>query len=453
MNTPFPFEAVLVFGYMAVMLLIGMLLRASVKFFQRFLIPSCFIGGTIGLILTSTGVLNISTSLLETFAYHLFVVSFISLGLTAGINKEKNIHARSPVKGSLWIAFVSGVTMSLQGIVGVLCVFLLNALGNNLHPLFGFLSPLGFTQGPGQALSVGKVWEEFGFANAATLGLSFAVLGFAFAFFVGVPLVNWGIRKGYTTLAPKNLTPEILKGIIREDVKREPAGELTTHSGNMECLAFHAALVGLVYLLTYGLMFLIGRLLSEDVALTVWGFFFFLAVLVALLVRFIITKMGWGYLLDPGVQRRITGWSIDFLIISTIMAIQIVIVWEYIVPVMLISLVSGVLTTLVVVYIGRRTWEYSFERTAGVYGIATGTATVGLLLLRIADPEFETPVALELGIQVIFAAPFVFSLMILMHAPLWWGWSVQTVLLIFVGVLLLSYALLKAFKFLGPRRF
>ncbi|MDW7740201.1 MAG: sodium/glutamate symporter [Bacillota bacterium] len=453
MDTPFPFGPVMVFGYMAVMLLIGMLLRASIKFFQNYLIPSCFIGGTIGLILVNTSVLPLSTDLLETFAYHLFVVSFISLGLTTTLSKDKNIHARSPVKGSLWIGLVSGITMSMQGIIGVLFVFLLNAVGFNLNQLFGFLSPLGFTQGPGQALSVGKVWEEFGFTSAATLGLSFAVLGFAFAFFVGVPLVNWGIRKGFTTLAPKTLSLDILKGVIQKDAKKEPAGELTTHSGNIECLAFHAALVGLVYLITYGIMYLINSLLSADVALTAWGFFFFLAVLVALLVKLVITKIGLGHLLDPGVQRRITGWAIDFLIIATIMAIQLVIVWEYIVPILLISLASGILTTLVVVYIGRRTWEYSFERTVGVYGIATGTATTALLLLRIADPEFETPVALELGIQVIFAAPFVFSLMMLMHAPLWWGWSVQMVLLVYIGIMLLSYILLRVFKFLGPRKF
>ncbi len=48
-------------------------------------------------------------------------------------------------------------------------------------------------------------------------------------------------------------------------------------------------------------------------------------------------------------------------------------------------------------------------------------ALVALLVKCIPDPEFDTPVALELGIQVIFAAPFVFSLMMLMHAPLWWG--------------------------------
>ena len=69
MDTPFPFEPLLVFGFMAIVLLAGMFLRAKIKFFQKFLIPSCFLGGTIGLILISTGVVDASTDLLESFAY------------------------------------------------------------------------------------------------------------------------------------------------------------------------------------------------------------------------------------------------------------------------------------------------------------------------------------------------------------------------------------------------
>ena len=453
MDTPFPFEPVLAFGIMAIMLLLGMLLRATVRFFQNFLIPSCFIGGTLGLILLSLGLINISTDLLETFAYHLFIISFISLGLTANIKNNKGQAPISPVRGSLWIGLVSGVVMAMQGIIGALFVFLLNATGSNLNPLFGFLSPLGFTQGPGQALSIGKVWEEFGFQHAATLGLSFAVFGFIFAFFVGVPLVNWGIRKGFSTQTPKTLSLEILRGIIQRDAKKEAAGELTTHSGNIDTLAFHTALVGLSYILTFLLMLAIGRFISEDVAKSLWAFFFFFGIIIALLVKALINKIGLGYLLDPGVQKRITGWSVDFLIISTIMAIQVVIVWEYIVPILVIGLASGILTTIVVFYLGRRTWAYSFERTMGVYGITTGTASVGLLLLRIADPEFESPVALELGIQALFAAPFVFAYMMLMHAPLWWGWSVEAVVGVYTGAMIFSYILLRLFKFIGPRKF
>jgi glutamate:Na+ symporter, ESS family len=456
METPFPFEPLLLFGFMGIVLLVGMFLRAKIKFFQKFLIPSCFLGGTIGLILISTGLVSASIDLLESYAFHLFIISFISLGLTVSLKKDNVKDApsdKNPIKGSLWMAFVSGVTMSMQAIIGTLFVFLFNALGSDLHPTFGFLAPLGFTQGPGQALSIGKVWEGFGFEHAATLGLSFAVFGFAFAFFVGVPLVNWGIRKGYATQAPKSLSKEILTGIIDKEAQKEKAGMLTTHSGNIDTLAFHAALVGLVYVLTYLLIKAIGIFISESVAQSVWAFFFFFGVVIALLIRYVIVRIGLGHLLDPGVQRRITGWSIDFLIIATIMAIQLVIVWEYIIPIVVISLASGIATTLVVFYIGRRAWSYSLERTVGIYGITTGNVSTGLLLLRIADPEFETPVALELGMQALFAAPFVFSYMLLMHAPFWWNWNVGMLLLIYAGAFFLSLVLLRVFKMFGPRKF
>lgn len=77
METPFPFEPLLLFGFMAIMLLVGMFLRAKFRFFQKYLIPSCFLGGTIGLILISTGVVDASIDLLESYAFHLFIISFI----------------------------------------------------------------------------------------------------------------------------------------------------------------------------------------------------------------------------------------------------------------------------------------------------------------------------------------------------------------------------------------
>ncbi len=453
MKTPVPFEPFLLFGFMAFMLVLGMILRARIKVFQQFLIPSCFIGGLIGLVLISTGLVKASTSLLETYAYHLFNISFISLGLTTAEKEGDRVTEKNPVKGPAWMALVSGVTMSMQGIVGGFFILFFNAVGFNLFPTFGFLAPLGFTQGPGQALSIGKVWEGFGFHHAATIGLTFASIGFAFAFFVGVPLVNWGIRKGLATKAPKSLSKDILQGVMGKESEKESAGVLTVHSGNADTLAFHTALIGIVYVITYLLVEGMELFVPADVAKSLWAFFFFFGILVALPIRILIVKAGFGHMLSPGVQRRITGWSVDFLIISTIMAIQAVIVWKYIVPIFSIAMVSGLLTILLVVFLGRRIWSYNLERTIGIYGLTTGNASSGLLLLRIADPEFRTPAALELGIQAVFASPIVLSYMILIHAPIWWDWSVELVIAIFAGAFILSFILLKIFRFLGPRKF
>ena len=47
--------------------------------------------------------------------------------------------------------------------------------------------------------------------------------------------------------------------------------------------------------------------------------------------------------------------------------------------------------------------EYGFERCLIMFGYATGTAASGLLLLRIADPDYETPVAVEGGLMNVFS--------------------------------------------------
>lgn len=454
MQIPFPFEPFLVFGSMAVFLLIGIFLRAKIRFLQRFLFPSCLIGGTLGLVVLNTGWFDLKATDFEIFAYHLFIISFISVGLTHNGDQQKSPGGGKELfKGAFWMACIEGVTISLQTIIGALSVFVFAILGFQLFPTFGFFIPLGFTEGPGQALSIGKTWESFGFSNAATIGLAFAAIGFLFAFFIGVPLVNWGIRKGHSSLSSVTLPEDLLKGVMQKGSEKESAGSLTMHSGNVDTLAFHMALVGLVYLLTYGLVFLLGKITSPNVAKGLWGFFFFFGLAIALLVKWVMARIGILHLIDPGVQRRITGWAVDFLIVAVVMAVQLVIVAQFVVPIIAMSLVSGILTTLAVVYLGSRLPAFNLERTAAIFGTCTGTVPSGLLLLRITDPQFSSPVALEIGLMNIIVAPIIASSMILVNAPVWWGWSIYTVALIHLGILILSLILIKVVKLWGKPKF
>ena len=369
MNIPFPFEPLLAFGWLGVMLLIGIFLRAKVPFIQRLLFPSCLLGGLIGLAFLHSGIVKIETSLLESFAYHFFNISFISVGLTVRTPEEKAAYGgKEMAKGSLWMALVEGITIPIQAIPGGLLVIAFNYFGYDLFKTFGFFAPLGFTEGPGQALSIGKVWENLGFEHAATIGLTFATVGFLFAFFVGVPLANWGLKRGRAAQPQTVLPKDLLTGVIGKGNPRESAGSLTMHSANVETLAFQLSMVGLVYLLTYALVYGIGSLLQPELATTLWGFFFFLGMLVAQLVRFVVVKIGYDHLLDGGIQRRITGWSVDFLILSTVMAVQLVIVWQYVVPISVICVTVGVLTTLVVIYLATvfrpSIWSVPLQSTA-----------------------------------------------------------------------------------------
>jgi ESS family glutamate:Na+ symporter len=351
------------------------------------------------------------------------------------------------------MALIQGSCFGLQAAVGGLLVMLFGVFGLELFPTFGFLAPLGFEEGPGQALSVGKVWEGFGFAQAATLGLTFAAIGYFFAFFVGVPLVNRGIRKGRAAHGAKDLPRDLLTGIISRDNPAESAGKLTLHTGNVDSMAFQAAFVGLVYLMTYAFVKYFGMLLPPDAAKIMWGFFFVFGLMFALLVRLLIQQFGVDHLIDPGIQRRITGWSIDFLMVATIMAIQLPVVRKFIGPISVISIANGLLTTGLVVYLGNRLWRYNLERTAAVYGAVTGTVSCGLLLLRIADPDFKTPVAIEIAVMNVFSIVPIGGCLLLVNAPLWWDWGVGTTSIAFIGLLAVGLALIRVLKFWGSPKF
>jgi len=447
MQSPFPFDGMILFGWMASMLLIGVILRAKIPFLQKFLFPSCLIGGIMGLLLINLNLIQVSVSAIETFAYHFFNISFISVGLTASTDQEQKASpGKEYLRGPAWMALVQGACFGLQAAVGGLLVIGFGLLGLKLFPTFGFLVPLGFEEGPGQALSVGKVWEGFGFSHAATIGLTFASIGFFFAFFVGVPLVNWGIRKGLASAGPKELPRDLLIGIMAKDRQPESAGELTLHSGNIDTLAFQAAMVGLVYILTYFCVKSLSGVLPPDAGKILWGFFFIFGLMIAIGLRLLLRKAGHERLINPGLQRRITGWSVDFLIVATVMAIQLAVVMAYLLPIATIALANGILTTAFVIYLGKRLTAYNLERTAAVYGAVTGTVSCGLLLLRIADPEFKTPVAIEIAIMNVFSIPLIGVCLVLVNGPVWWQWSTGLTVLVFAGIAVLALVLLKVFK-------
>lgn len=446
MHSPFPFQFFLDFGFLSIMILLGVVLRAKVRVFQEFLFPSCMIGGVIGVVLLNSGVVTVASTTLETCAFHFFNISFISVGLTSDNHQGEEGRRKETFKGAVWMTLFQGVSLPLQSIVGGLFVLVFGFFGVTLFKTFGFLAPLGFNEGPGQALSFGKVWEGAGFEHAATLGLTFASIGFLFAFFTGVPLANYGIKKGLSNFEPSNLPDGFRSGILPKNHTHEIAGRLTIHSGNLDTLAFQTSLIGMVYVITYGLVNVVAIRVDPEVAATLWGFFFFWGFIVSILVKATMDKLDVGHLIDPGVQRRITGWGVDYLIVCTVCAIQFFIVWQYIVPVMLISLTCGTLMIFLALFLGKRLPSYNLERMLAIFGMVTGNVSSGLLLLRVVDPDFKTPVAKELALFSLLTAPTTTLSMVLLNAPIWWDWKIETVMVIFLGMLLINLLLLRLLK-------
>ena len=84
--------------------------------------------------------------------YHLMAIGFISIAL----KKRTSMTSKSSVDTGFFIA----ASYVIQGIVGFGLTFLLIAtFFKDIFPPFGFLLPLGFAQGPGQAFSMGTRWD------------------------------------------------------------------------------------------------------------------------------------------------------------------------------------------------------------------------------------------------------------------------------------------------------
>ncbi len=456
MNTPFPFLVVLMFSFLSTMLIVGFLIRAKVRIVQKYLFPSSLLGGLVGLAIVNFKPFHIDPKIFEAFTFHFFNISFISIGLTPTSPEEKlsKKESKDSFKGSLWMALIEGVVFPAQAVVGGILVILFVTLGMRLHNAFGFLLPLGFEEGPGQALSFGRVWETMGFQNAATIGITYAILGFMFAIFVGVPLVNWGIRKGLAREGKAGLPEEFLKGFYAPEKRQEVPLRLTTHPANVESLAFQLALVGLVYGLTYFVVKYLGVLMGGSNARLAWGFFFLFGMVIAMGVRYIMGLLKIEYLINVTLQRRITGFSVDYLIVATGCAIQLEIISKALIPILAISIAGGLLTLWVVIYLGRRLQSYNLERIAAIYGTVTGTVSTGLLLLRIVDPEFKTPVPKEVGFMNIFAVPIIFVLTYVVNkGPFWWHLGTLEMVGIFTAFTALFVFLIKIFGLVKERRF
>lgn len=444
-------EIILDLAFVGACLLVGTVLRRYVPLFQRYLVPISLIAGFVGLAAgpEMAGIVAFPVERMGAYVYHLLALTFICVGLHGG--------GRRHTYGAVNLGFMQILSMLLQGLIGLaIAVGIFLLVDSDVVPASGMLLPLGFAMGPGIAYSIGRSWEAYGFAEAASVGLALAAIGFMAAYFLGVAIVHHGLRHG---LADRK-TPEGLSRAerigIREPDARPEAGRLTFYPGAVEPLAFHLAAVGAVYLLAYGVADLLAGLLVrsglESEVPVLWSFHFILANLLALAVRRVLAAVRVDGVLDDGLLHRLTGLMADLLIATSIMAISLSMAWRYALPIALMSVVGVVVTYFTLRYAAERVFRrYRFERFAGMFGEMTGTVTSGLALVRILDPEYRSPVAQDLVLSSGMALALGFPLLLVLNLPFTvfggqlTGYAVVAgIMLAYVGVLLLVWRLFLA---------
>lgn len=463
----FPWNMFLDLGVISIALLLATFLRARVKFFQKYLIPNALTAGFILLPFYNFIAIHVGMSEigLGAIVYHLLSISFISMSL------RKPAYTKRPGDKSVFGTSVSIISQySLQSLVGLLLTFMfMSTIMKELYPAFGFFMPLGFALGPGQAYAIGEGWVAMGFEGAPDVGLTFAAVGYMWASFGGVILINMGIKRGWLGGAQieKIKAKRFRTGVMGRDDELQVGSKLTTESEAIDSASYNLGIVLMVYLFTFLLLKGLGVALSfagnlgNDLAVNLWGISFVFAAMVALLVKTLMIKLKLEHTLDNGSLTRIAGNSVDIMVAAAVGAISLTVVMQYWLPILVISALGGIVTFISVLWISSRIFvDYQFHRALIIYGACTGTMPTGLALLRVVDPDFETPVATDYmysaAVTFFLVIPFILAINLPAYSvtksnPIYF-WAAVGVALAYLLFVIVSHRLVsgkRAFSKLG----
>lgn len=408
-------------GILSSALLAATLIRSKVRFFQKFLVPNSLTAGFILLVFYNyiAPRFFLNTDVLGEYVYHLLNFSFIAMVLRQGIQRDQT------TRGGVFPTAVSILSQyALQCVAGLLLtILMIRTIVPTLFPALGYLLPMGFALGPGQAFAIGSGWEPMGFYGAGSVGLTFAAVGFISGCFGGVFLINWGLKKGWISEqeVKKIRSKGVRTGILSRSARRPAGSYTTTETEAIDSMTLHVALVLAVYLLSFGLLTAISWALSllgnlgNELAANLWGINFIFSALTAMVVKAFMKKVDIHYIVDNGSLTRISGLSVDLMVTASIAAISLVIVGRYWLPILILSAVGFTMALITLPWLSSRMYDdHQFLRTLIVFGASTGTMPTGLALLRVVDPEFESPVAADYmyasGIVFLFAIPLILSI-------------------------------------------
>ena len=411
---------VLLFAVLTGSLLVGNTLRRKIPLLRESLIPTSVIGGTVLLIIAAiykaiTGNVMFDTAAfggngtknLEIITYHALALGFIASSLKSS---EKKMNKQRAVE-----IFNTGVTTVstylLQGVFGMaITIVAAMTVMPGFFKAAGLILPFGYGQGTGQALNYGIIYEGLGFEGGAAFGLTIAALGFLSAAIGGV--IHLNIRKRTGKLVKSNRTD----GSDYHEAVELP-GEIPMQE-SVDKMTIQISLIIAAYVIAYIIMYVLGLVLPGMKA-TIYGFNFLLGVVGATIVKGILSVLQKTGLMkrkytNNFLMTRTSNFFFDLMVVAGVAAIRLDELENYWGIVLILGTVGLIITYVYLRIVCKQLFpDYEEEEFLMMYGMLTGTASTGTILLREVDGEFKTPAADNMVYQNFPAIIFGFPLMLL----------------------------------------
>lgn len=400
-------------------LLVANVLKKSIKFLKISLIPTSVLGGAILIIIAGiykwlTGEIlfdtaffgNNGTAMLELITYHTLALGFVASAFKSSkgkLNKKRTEEI-----------FNTGVntvaTYLLQAVIGLGISIICAVFVKDFFAAAGVLLPFGYGQGTGQALNYGTIYEGMGFVGGKSFGLTIAALGFISASIGGV--IHLNILRKNKKINNSNYSEG---NISSEQIQSE--NEIPMQE-SIDKLTIQMALICVAYMLAYVFMIILSKILPGMKAV-IYGFNFLLGVICATLIKTIINLFKKKNIIKKDyindfLLTRVSNFFFDIMVVAGIAAIRLGALKDYWGIIIIMGVVGLIVTYFYNLFTARALFkEYSEEQFLTMYGMLTGTASTGIILLREIDGDFKTPAADNLVYQNFPAIIFGFPLMIL----------------------------------------
>ena len=246
---------------LCLVLMVGHLLRSWLRPLRWLYLPSCVIGGLVGLAIlqiaqqSGHAVPEAWTAGWSKLPGLLINIVFACLFLGVVVPKLSVVARRAgPQLGYgqivAWGQYVVGIGLFMLVIL---------PMWPKLPAMFGAIMPVGFEGGHGTAAGMAETFDKNGWPAGKDFALASATAGICSAIVVGMILINWAVRCGHTVRkkSPENVAEDMTIGVIPVD-NRPSAGKLTVSSDVIESFTLHLVIVGMAcgigWLLKQGLV-------------------------------------------------------------------------------------------------------------------------------------------------------------------------------------------------------
>lgn len=387
--------------YLSFLLLIGNLIKSKFKIFQKYYIPASVIAGVFGLFFSeqifgkftdyiiplswNSEIKNIPSILI------IPIITAIPLGVDFSVKGKKGTHDVSLT--ALILLIVTAVQLSLGYFVNLLFTKIFHV---NLYKTFGVELNSGFAGGHGTAGLIGRISKDINLQywnisqGVATTMATFGLIG---GLILGIFLVNKAFKNGEI----KN--PPLLDNTSSKDID-----SFNSNKTSFTSIIFHLMLIFIAcktgILISHTLKIYKIPVLSS---ISVW----IVSMLVMLCIWIIIKKLKLNFLINMKLKNKISSIFTEFAIVSAITTLPLKAIFLHIIPIATLTILGFITTWIIIKYYTYKYFQdFKFERAISMTGTSLGVFLTGVLLLKMCDPKFTTPVLKDYSVGFAITAFF-----------------------------------------------